>query len=69
MQDTILPRVLAHPSKSSDPVIFMATSVDIVMFFTNIGEGMDLSQEHSEFHHETVIGYHLPNKSSHEISS
>ncbi|CAI9564714.1 unnamed protein product, partial [Staurois parvus] len=35
---------------------------------TNICERMGRSQELSEFKHCTVIGYHLCNKSIHEIS-
>ncbi|CAI9566145.1 unnamed protein product, partial [Staurois parvus] len=66
---TILPKVLAHPSKSLDwsvPIPSMTTGMQTAS--TNICERMGRSQDLSDSKRGTVIGCHLCNKSIRDIS-
>ncbi|CAI9603905.1 unnamed protein product, partial [Staurois parvus] len=66
---TILPKVLEHPSKSSNSgVPITSMTIGMQTASTNIFERMGGSQELTEFKRGTVIGCHLGNKSIREIS-
>ena len=74
---TILPNVFTHPSNNWNqvfqslpwPQVYKSKHLGMPTVSTNICERVDHSQQLSEFQHGTVIGCHLYNKSSREISS
>ena len=68
---TILPKVFTHQVLQSlpSPQVFESKYLGTQTVSTHICERMGCSQELSEFQHGTVIGCHLCNKSSCEVSS